>query len=597
MHCHQYLPRIRKLAVFSLKKVHLALITTLFTVSQIAYSPLTFAQGTGAQIQYDTSYDILSPVRAKNGVVSSEQGLASQVGLDVLKRGGNAVDAAVAVGFALAVVLPHAGNIGGGGFMLIHDAKSGKDIALDFRELAPALAHRDMFLDADGKIVPGSSTSTHLAVGVPGTVAGLDLALRKYGTMSLKDLIAPSIKLAERGFEVTPYLAQLLEASRNQLGKWPSSRAVFFNGERPLRAGEKLIQKDLAHSLRLIAEQGSKAFYEGAIAKKIVAEMKNHGGMITSDDMKNYQPVERTAVTGTYRGYQVVSMPPPSSGGVHVIQMLNMLEHFPLAKLGVNSAQTIHDMTEVMKLAYADRAEYLGDPDFVKVPVAGLTSKKYADELVKKIDSNRATPSAQIKPGKPLPYESDQTTHYSVVDKFGNVVATTYTLNLLFGSGIVATGTGITLNNEMDDFSVKAGLPNAFGLVGGEANAVAAKKRPLSSMTPTMVLKDGKPFLVTGSPGGSRIITTTLQVILNIIDHQLNAAEATITPRIHHQWEPDMIRLERGFNADTLELLKQKGHQFSIGRSIGRTQTIKITPEGFEAFADPRNPDGRALGY
>lgn len=583
--------------MFSLKKVHLALITTLFTVSQIAYSPLTFAQGTGAQIQYDTSYDILSPVRARNGVVSSEQGLASQVGLDVLKRGGNAVDAAVAVGFALAVVLPHAGNIGGGGFMLIHDAKSGKDIALDFRELAPALAHRDMFLDVDGKIVPGSSTSTHLAVGVPGTVAGLDLALRKYGTMSLKDLIAPSIKLAERGFEVTPYLAQLLEASQNQLGKWPSSRAVFFNGERPLRAGEKLIQKDLAHSLRLIAEQGSKAFYEGAIAKKIVAEMKNHGGMITSDDMKNYQPVERTAVTGTYRGYQVVSMPPPSSGGVHVIQMLNMLEHFPLAKLGVNSAQTIHDMTEVMKLAYADRAEYLGDPDFVKVPVAGLTSKKYADELVKKIDSNRATPSAQIKPGKPLPYESDQTTHYSVVDKFGNVVATTYTLNLLFGSGIVATGTGITLNNEMDDFSVKAGLPNAFGLIGGETNAVAAKKRPLSSMTPTMVLKDGKPFLVTGSPGGSRIITTTLQVILNIIDHQLNAAEATITPRIHHQWEPDMIRLERGFNADTLELLKQKGHQFSIGRSIGRTQTIKITPEGFEAFADPRNPDGRALGY
>lgn len=581
----------------SFKKIRLTLFASVFAISQIGLVHLSHAQGTGAQIQYDTSYDILSPVRAKNGVVSSEQGLASQVGLDVLKRGGNAVDAAVAVGFALAVVLPHAGNIGGGGFMLIHDAKSGKDIALDFRELAPALAHRDMFLDTNGKIIPGSSTSSHLAVGVPGTVAGLDLALRKYGTMSLKELIAPSIKLAEQGFDVTPYLAQLLEASRNQLGKWPSSRAIFFNGDRPLRAGEKLVQKDLAQSLRLIAEQGPKAFYQGAIAQKIVAEMKNHGGMITAEDMKNYQAVERTAVTGSYRGYQVVSMPPPSSGGVHVIQMLNMLEHFPLAKLGVNSAQTIHDMTEVMKLAYADRAEYLGDPDFVKVPVTGLTSKKYADELVKKIDPNRATPSAQIKPGKPIPYESDQTTHYSVVDKFGNVVATTYTLNLLFGSGIVATGTGITLNNEMDDFSVKAGVPNAFGLIGGEANAVAAKKRPLSSMTPTMVLKDGKPFLVTGSPGGSRIITTTLQIILNVIDHQLNAAEATITPRIHHQWEPDMIRLERGFNADTLELLKQKGHQFSIGRSMGRTQTIKITPDGFEAFADPRNPDGRALGY
>jgi gamma-glutamyltranspeptidase/glutathione hydrolase len=591
--------------VSSIKKFRLAsiaVIASVFTVSQVGIIQTTYAQSasvqsTGAQIQYDTSYDILSPVRAKNGIVSSEQGLASQVGLNVLKRGGNAVDAAVAVGFALAVVLPHAGNIGGGGFMLIHDAKSGKNIALDFRELAPALAHRDMFLDASGKIIPGSSTSSHLAVGVPGTVAGLDLALRKYGTMSLRDLIAPSIKLAEQGFEVTPHLAQLLEASRNQLGKWESSRAIFFKGDRPLRAGEKLVQKDLANSLRLIAQQGPKAFYEGSIAQKIVAEMKKHGGMISADDMKNYQAVERLPVTGNYRGYQVVSMPPPSSGGVHVIQMLNMLEHFPIGKQGLNSAQNIHTLTEVMKLAYADRAEYLGDPDFVKVPVSGLTSKKYADELVQHINPDRATPSTQIKPGKPLPYESDQTTHYSVADKYGNVVATTYTLNLLFGSGIVATGTGITLNNEMDDFSVKAGVPNAFGLVGGEANSVASKKRPLSSMTPTMVLKDGKPFLVTGSPGGSRIITTTLQIILNVIDHQLNPAEASIAPRLHHQWEPDVIRMERGFNADTLEILKQKGHKFSIGRSMGRTQTIKITADGLEAFADPRNPDGRALAY
>lgn len=581
----------------SLKQLRFTLLASIFTITQVTFIHPSHAQGTGAQIQYDTSYDIISPVKAKNGMVSSEQGLASQVGLDVLKRGGNAVDAAVAVGFALAVVLPYAGNIGGGGFMLIYDAKTRKNIALDFRELAPALAHRDMFLDARGKITPGSSTSTHLAVGVPGTVAGLDLALRQYGTMSLKELIAPSIELAEQGFEVTPYLAQVLEASGDQLGRWPSSRAIFFNGERPLRAGEKLIQKDLAESLRLIAQQGPKAFYEGEIAKKIVAEMKNHGGMITSDDMKNYQAVERQAVTGTYRGYQVVSMPPPSSGGVHVIQMLNMLEHYPLSKQGLNSAQNMHAMTEVMKLAYADRAEYLGDPDFTKVPVTGLTSKKYANELVKKINLEQVTPSAQIKPGKPLPYESDQTTHYSVADKFGNVVATTYTLNLLFGSGIVATGTGIMLNNEMDDFSVKAGVPNAFGLVGGDANAVAAKKRPLSSMTPTMVLKDGKPFLITGSPGGSRIITTTLQIIVNMIDHQLNPAEATIAPRFHHQLEPDITRLERGFNADTLDILKSKGHKFVIGRSMGRTQTIKVTPEGFEAFADPRNPDGRALGY
>lgn len=554
-------------------------------------------KSTGAHIQYDTSYDILSPVYAKSGMVSSEHALASQVGLDILKRGGNAVDAAVAVGFALAVVLPNAGNIGGGGFMLIHDAKSGKDIALDFRELAPALAHRDMFLDKSGKIIPGSSTSSHLAVGVPGTVAGFDLAIKKYGSLPLKELIAPAIQLAEKGFTVSPHLAAMLAASRSQLSPWPSSRAVFFRDDRPLRAGEQLIQKDLANSLRLIARDGASAFYEGEIAKKIVAEMSKHGGLIKLEDMKNYRAIERAPVTGNYRGYQVVSMPPPSSGGVHIIQMLNILEPFPIAQQGLNSAKNIHLMAEVMKLAYADRAEYLGDPDHIKVPVQGLTSPNYAQELIKKIDLNQATPSSQIKPGKPLPYESDQTTHYSVADRHGNVVATTYTLNLLFGSGIVATGTGITLNNEMDDFSVKAGVPNAFGLIGGDANAVAANKRPLSSMTPTMVLKDGKPYMVTGSPGGSRIITTTLQIILNTIDHQLNAAEASIALRMHHQWEPDVIRLEKGFNQDSTDKLKQMGHKITIGRPMGRTQTIKITPDGFEGYADPRNPDGKALGY
>lgn len=554
-------------------------------------------KGTGAHIQYDTSYDILSPVYAKLGMVSSEHALATQVGVDILKRGGNAVDAAVAVGFALAVVLPNAGNIGGGGFMLIHDAKSGKDIALDFRELAPALAHRDMFLDRDGKIIRGSSTSSHLAVGVPGTVAGFDLAIKKYGSLPLKELIAPAIRLAEQGFTVSPHLAAMLEASRSQLAPWPASRAIFFRGERPLRAGEQLVQKDLAQSLRLIARDGAAAFYQGEIAQKIVAEMQKHGGMISLADMKNYRAIERAPVTGNYRGYQVVSMPPPSSGGVHIIQMLNMLEPFPIAGQGLNSAKNVHLMAEVMKLAYADRAEYLGDPDHISVPVHGLTSPRYAQELIKKIDLNHATPSSSIKPGKPLPYESDQTTHYSVADRHGNVVATTYTLNLLFGSGIVATGTGITLNNEMDDFSVKAGVPNAFGLIGGEANAVAANKRPLSSMTPTMVLKDGKPYMVTGSPGGSRIITTTLQIILNTIDHQLNAAEASTALRMHHQWEPDVIRLEKGFNQDSTDKLKQMGHKISIGRTMGRTQTIKITPEGFEGYADPRNPDGRALGY
>ncbi|MFZ6711647.1 gamma-glutamyltransferase [Undibacterium sp. TC9W] len=559
-------------------------------------SPASQAQ-LAAGIKYDTSYPIISPVYAKSGMVATEQALASQVGLDILKRGGNAVDAAVAVGFALAVVLPNAGNIGGGGFMIIHDSKSGKDIALDFRELAPEKASRDMYLDAKGNVISGKSLYSHLAVGIPGTVAGMDLALRKYGSMKWKDVIAPAIRLAEQGFEISPHLAELIDSSKNQLGKWPASRAIFFKDGKPMLAGERLLQKDLAQSLRLIAEQGPAAFYEGAVAKKIVAEMQQHEGLISASDLKNYKAVERIPVRGNYRGYEVVSMPPPSSGGVHIIQMLNMLEHYPLKEQGANSAQTLHQLSEVMKLAYADRSEFLGDPDYYKVPLKGLTSRAYADELVKKIQPDRATPSAEIKPGKPLPYESDQTTHYSVADKFGNIVATTYTLNLNFGSGIVATGTGIVLNNEMDDFSVKAGVPNAFGLLGGDANAVQGWKRPLSSMSPTIVLKDGKPFLVTGSPGGSRIITTTLQTILNVIDHDMNVAEATISPRIHQQWLPDQLRFEKGISMDTLRLLEQKGQVLRPAATLGKTQTIQIVPQGFAGYSDPRNPDGAALGF
>lgn len=559
-------------------------------------SPVSQAQ-LAAGIKYDTSYPIISPVYAKSGMVATEQALATQVGLDILKRGGNAVDAAVAVGFALAVVLPNAGNIGGGGFMVIHDSKSGKDIALDFRELAPEKASRDMYLDANGKVISGKSLYSHLAVGVPGTVAGMDLALRKYGSMTWKDVIAPAIRLADQGFEISPHLAELIDSSKNQLGKWPASKAIFFKDGKPLLAGERLLQKDLAQSLRLIAEQGPSAFYEGAIAKKIVAEMQQHEGLISASDLKNYKAVERIPVRGNYRGFEVVSMPPPSSGGVHIIQMLNMLEHYPLKEQGANSAQTLHQLSEVMKLAYADRSEFLGDPDYYKVPTKALTSRAYADDLVKKIQPDRATPSAEIKPGKPLPYESDQTTHYSVADKFGNVVATTYTLNLNFGSGIVATGTGIVLNNEMDDFSVKAGVPNAFGLLGGDANAVKGWKRPLSSMSPTIVLKDGKPYLVTGSPGGSRIITTTLQTILNVIDHGMNVAEATISPRIHQQWMPDQLRFEKGISIDTLRLLEQKGQVLRPAATLGKTQTIQIMPQGFAGYSDPRNPDGSALGF
>ncbi|MQR01368.1 gamma-glutamyltransferase [Glaciimonas soli] len=548
-------------------------------------------------INYDLGYEIISPAHALHGMVASEQGLASQIGLNILKKGGNAFDAGVAVAFALAVALPNAGNIGGGGFMVIHDAKTGKNIAIDFREMAPTKAFRDMYLDEKGNVVPGKSLYSHQAVGIPGTVAGMTHVLKKYGTMSLAEVMAPAIKLAETGYPVSDQLASVLAAEREHLEKYPATTAIFFKDGRPLRAGELLVQKDLANSMRLIAKQGPSAFYEGEIGQKIAAEMARHGGDITLADLKKYKVVEREPVTGMYRGYEIVSMPPPSSGGVHIIQMLNILERYPLKDYGQNSAQALHLMAETMKLAYADRAEYLGDPDFVKIPLKGLMSRGYADELAKKIDPDHATPSAQIKPGKPQPYESDQTTQYSIADKDGNLVSTTYTLNMSFGSGIVAAGTGILLNNEMDDFSAKPGVANGFGLVGGEANAIAPFKRPLSSMSPTIVLKDGKPFLITGTPGGSRIITTTLQEIMNIIDFGMNPAEATIAPRIHHQWLPDELRVEKGLSVDTIAILKQKGQNVVVKPAMGRTQTIEINKDGYFGFSDTRNPDGSTLGY
>ena len=550
-----------------------------------------------AAIRYDYEQDIFHPVYARNGMVATEQALATQVGLDILRRGGNAVDAAVAVGFALAVVLPNAGNLGGGGFLMLHDARTGQDIALDFREMAPERAGRDMYLDAEGKVVEGRSLYTHLAVGVPGTVAGMEHALRRWGTMRLRDVIAPAIRLAEQGFTVSPTLAKVLEVEKDNLGKWPATRAIFFRGERPLKAGERLVQKDLAGSLRLIAVQGARAFYEGPIAEKIVAEMAAHGGLITAADLRGYRVAERQPVAGSYRGYRVVSMPPPSSGGTHIVQILNLLERYPLAQYGANSARSIHLMAEAMKLAYADRAEYLGDPDFVKVPVAGLTSRRYADSLAARIDPERVSPASAIKPGQPQPYESDQTTHYSIVDGKGNAVAVTYTLNLNFGSGIVARGTGILLNDQMDDFSAKPGVANAYGLIGGEANAIAPRKRPLSSMSPTLVLKEGKPWLVTGSPGGARIITTTLQTIVNAIDFGMNPAEAAATPRIHHQWLPDELRVEKGLSPDTLAILRQQGYKVSVKPTMGRTQTIQVREDGLYGYSDPRNPDGATAGF
>lgn len=588
--------RLKPKLILTNLSLALMLVISPIAQSNLLPQPATNASQLAAN-RYDSSNDIFHPVYGKNGMVASEQGLATQVGLDILKQGGNAIDAAVAVGFALAVVLPNAGNIGGGGFMVLHDDKTGKDVAIDFREIAPAKASRDMYLDNQGNVIDGKSLFTHDASGVPGTVAGMEYALKKWGTMPLSKVLEPAIKLADKGFIVSDVLAQTLKEEKSTLGKWSSSKAIFFKNGEPLKSGDLLVQKDLARSLRLIAKQGAKAFYQGEIATKIAKEMQSHGGTMTLEDLKAYKVVERQPIIGDYRGYKVVTMPPPSSGGVHLIEILNMLEHYPIKEDGVNSAKNIHHMAESMKLAYADRSEYLGDPDFVKIPVTGLTSKAYANERVKTIDDNKARLSSNIKPGKPQPYESDQTTHFSVMDKAGNAVAVTYTLNLNFGSGIVAEGTGILLNNEMDDFSVKPGVPNAFGLVGGTANAIEAKKRPLSSMTPTIVMKNNKPWLVTGSPGGARIITTVLQSVVNTIDHEMNPAEAIITPRVHHQWLPDELRVEEGISPDTIKLLQDKGHKVVTKAPMGRIQIIQADDSGFYGYSDPRNPDGKTLGF
>ena len=563
-----------------------------------AAAPQATSAAQAAAAAYDFDMDVFHPVVGRHGMVATEQELASNIGLNVLKAGGNAVDAAVAIGFALAVALPNAGNVGGGGFMMVYDAKTTKAVAVDFREMAPAAASRNMYVDAaTSKVIDGKSLYTHYAIGVPGTVAGLTHALQKWGSMPLARVMQPSIDLADKGYPVSETLAKVLRQETRNMGKWDATKAIFWKNGAPMKPGDLLVQKDLAHSLRLIARDGAKAFYEGEIAHKIAADMAKSGNAMTLQDLRNYKVVEREPVRGTYRGYEVVTMPPPSSGGAHLVQILNIMERWPIRDWGHNSARTVHHMAEAMKLAYADRSEYLGDPDFVKIPLAGLTSKKYADELAAQISPDRARSAKEIKPGKPQPYESNQTTHFSVVDKAGNMVAVTYTLNTNFGSGIVAPGTGIMLNNEMDDFSAKPGVPNAYGLIGGDANAVAAGKRPLLSMTPTFVLKDGKPWLATGSPGGARIITTVLQQIVNGIDFGMNPAEAASLLRFHHQWTPDELRVEKGFPVDTLNLLRQKGQNVVVKASMGRTQTIQVHGDELWGYSDPRNPDGLTLGY
>ncbi len=545
--------------------------------------------------QYVPIFDMRAafhPLPSRGGMVVSQERVASEIGSEILRRGGNAVDAAVATGFALAVTLPQAGNLGGGGFMLVYLAAENRTIALDYREMAPQGARRDMFQDAQGRVDTEKVRFGLQSSGVPGTVAGLAYVLEKYGSMSLKQILEPAIALASNGIKVSDTLAQSLAWAGERLREDPASARYFFNSDgSPLRVGQDWRQPDLAWSLQQLARYGPQAFYSGAIADRIVATMEAGGGLVDHADLAAYRVVERTPVYGDYRGYRVASMPPPSSGGVHLIQMLNMLENWPLGELDHNSASYIHRLAEVMRLAYADRSKYLGDPDYVAVPVAALLDKAYARRLVETIDLQRAGDSARVGPGLKPASESRETTHYSVWDRDGNVVSNTYTLNFSFGNGVSVAGAGFLLNNEMDDFSAKPGVPNAYGLVGAEANAIEPGKRPLSSMTPTIVFHQGKPVLATGSPGGSTIITVVLQLILNSIDFGMNIAEATAAPRVHHQWRPDQLLLEPRISTDTRRLLGEMGHELGTSsRLLGKLQSIRAGDGVLFGSSDNRWP-------
>jgi gamma-glutamyltranspeptidase/glutathione hydrolase len=530
-------------------------------------------------------------------MVVAQEARAARIGADVLRRGGNAVDAAVAVGFAMAVTYPRAGNIGGGGFMVIHLADGNRNVAIDYRETAPAATARETYLDAQGAADAARSRDSGLGIGVPGTVAGLALSHRKYGSgkFALTDLIAPAIALARDGVPVEDDVADSLPYAQTRLARWPSSAKIFLRPDGSVLApGDRLVQRDLAATLDAIARDGPRAFYQGPVAEKLVAAVRSAGGLMTLDDLKRYRAVERPAVRCRYRGHDIISMPPPSSGGVLLAEMLNVLEGFTL-KAG--DPQSLHLMIETMRYAYADRARLMGDPDFVKMPVAGLISKRYAQTVRDRIDRARAQPSRDVGFGTPGAHEGDNTTHYSVVDRHGNAVANTYTLNLSYGVGLVAEGTGVLLNNELDDFALAPGVPNAFGLVGFDANAPGPNKRPLSSMTPTIVLKDGKPYLVTGSPGGSRIVTVVLQVLLNVIDHGMTVAQAVHAPRIHHQWQPDEVMVEAGVPAVTVQALEARGHKVTVRPPLSSANSILVTPQGPVGAADSRTRGALAAGY
>ena len=540
------------------------------------------------------------PIFSENGMVVSTSKQASEAGVQILKKGGNAIDAAVAIGFALAVTSPSNGNIGGGGFLVATFA-DGRIITQDHREKAPSLSHRDMFLNGSGDVIDGMSLYSRASSGVPGTVDGLVGIFRDHGSgaVSLKQVLAPAIKLAEKGFLISNYEAKHLNAYRNFFEKNNEAARIFIKKNQELwKANDRLIQRDLSKTLKLISKYGRDGFYKGEIAELIIREMQNGNGLISLDDLKKYKSIYREPLIGFYKGHQIVSMGPPSSGGALLVNMLNMLENYSTDSLQWNSSDYVHIITEIERRAYADRAEHMGDPDFWDVPIDMLKSKEYAKKRIHDINMRKATPSKAVYAGNADIYESPETTHYSVVDQWGNAVSVTTTINLSYGNGCVVEGAGFFLNNEMDDFSAKPGVPNAFGLVGNEANAISPDKRPLSSMTPTIVLKNNKPFLIVGSPGGSTIITTTMQTILNVIDHKMNIKEAVCAPRFHSQWLPDVIQIEpRGLAEDVLTNLRSRGHSIIYrGGYIGEANCIMITEEGFFGGGDCRG-ETAAVGY
>jgi gamma-glutamyltranspeptidase/glutathione hydrolase len=558
----------------------------------------SLAQNSGRAFYTPPAAATFHPVFAEHGMVVAQEKLAAQIGADILRQGGNAVDAAVATGFALAVTYPRAGNIGGGGFMVIHSAERNEDIAIDYRETAPAATTRDIFLGADGKPDTARSRDSALGIGVPGTVAGLALALDKYGSgaLTLAEILQPAIALARDGVVISDDSADTLPEWHKRLARWPTSARIFSRADgSSLREGDRLVQSDLAATLSAIAAQGPRGFYQGPVAEKLAQAIREAGGIVTADDLASYHAVIREPVRGSYRGYDIVSMPQPSSGGVVLLEALNILEGFAMREMAQGSAPSLHAMIEAMKRAYADRARYLGDPAFVAAPVATLIGKDYAARQRASIDPARATPWTDALSAVP-PREGSNTTHFSVVDSRGNAVSNTYTLNFSYGVGLVAEGTGVLLNNELDDFTAAPGASNAYGLVGFEANLPGPGKRPLSSMAPTIVLKNGRPVLVTGSPGGSRIISTVLQVIVNVLDYRMDIAAAVAAPRLHHQWLPDEVRVERGFADETLAALKAMGH--TIVTPLGQTSanSIAVTPTGVLGAPDPRTRGAEAAG-